>query len=46
MKLLILVHNNFNDIELGTAYYIFNTFGDFEKITIFNPNKNLTEVLG
>ncbi|WP_373435009.1 DJ-1/PfpI family protein [Metamycoplasma equirhinis] len=46
MKLLILVHNNFNDIELGTAYYIFNTFGDFEKITIFNPNKNLTEALG
>ncbi|AZZ65441.1 DJ-1/PfpI family protein [Metamycoplasma phocicerebrale] len=46
MKLLILVHNDFNNIELGTTYSIFNYFNHFDKITIFNPNKNLKSVTG
>ncbi|MBN4089295.1 DJ-1/PfpI family protein [Mycoplasma enhydrae] len=46
MKLLILAHNGFNDIELGTTYSIFNYFKHFEKITIFNPDLNTKEVIG
>ncbi|WP_406617232.1 DJ-1/PfpI family protein [Mycoplasmopsis adleri] len=38
MKLLVLVHENFNDMELTTVLSVLNKSKEFETVVYFNPN--------
>ncbi|WP_029513409.1 DJ-1/PfpI family protein [Mycoplasmopsis primatum] len=38
MKLLVLVHNNFNDMELVSVLSVFNKSGQFEEVEYHNPS--------
>lgn len=40
MKLLVLVHNNFSDIELATVIGVLDKSYEFEKIDYFNYDKS------
>ncbi|MBZ4195523.1 DJ-1/PfpI family protein [Mycoplasma tauri] len=38
MKLLVLVHNRFNDTELASVLSTFEKSGEFDEFTFYNPN--------
>lgn len=38
MKLLVLVHNEFNDMELVSTLSVLDRTKEFEEITFYNPN--------
>ncbi|MDC8901098.1 DJ-1/PfpI family protein [Metamycoplasma hyosynoviae] len=46
MKILVLVHNHFNDIELGTTLAILSKWPSISKITIYNPDSTIKQVVG